>query len=98
MEFEDCGKHCRSWEFPHSGLDSGLFTCFQGAVLHWPNSNFIGVIYLGLSYNGEIQHLCHDTLVVILDTTHVCDGAHTVSKITWPMKKYCTILINWTQL
>ena len=64
LEFEDCGEHCHSWEFPHSGLDSGFhfvlgfFTCLQGAVLHWPNSNFIGVIYLGLLYR-KIQQSPH---------------------------------------
>ena len=43
LEFGDCGKHCRSWEFWDSGLDRRFrfvlvfFTCLQGAVLHWPN-------------------------------------------------------------
>ena len=63
LEFEDCGEHCHSWEFLHLGLDSGFcfvlefFTCLQGAVLHWPNSNFIGVIYLGLLYRKIQQKL-----------------------------------------
>ena len=32
-----------------------FFTHLQGAVLHWPNSNFIVVFYLGLLYR-KIQH------------------------------------------
>ena len=61
LKFEDCGEHCRSWEFPHSGLDSGFrfvlgfFTCLQGAVVHWPNRNLFVLSIWGY-YTRKIQH------------------------------------------
>ena len=59
LKFEDCGKHCRSWEFPLWGLNSfylvlqGFFTCLQGAVAHWPNR--IYSCYLGLLYKEKFN-------------------------------------------
>ena len=43
LEFEDCGKHCHSWEFWSLSLDRqfwfllAFFTHLQGAAVHWPN-------------------------------------------------------------
>ena len=53
---EDCGEHCRSWEFLHSGLGSGFSFCtgvlhlFSRCCCALAKQKFIRVIYLGLLY------------------------------------------------
>ena len=66
LEFEDCGEHCRLWEFPLSGLDSGFcfvlrfFTCLQGAVVHWPNRNLL-VLSIRDYYTGKFNKSMHSS-------------------------------------
>ena len=66
LEFENCGKHCRSWEFQDSGLDRRFwfvfvfFTHLQGAVLHWPN----GIQCHSESGTGTHWKIQHYTLLV----------------------------------
>ena len=79
LEFEDCGEHCRSWEFPNLGLDRhfvSLHPFARCSVVHWPNGNYLSFAYLRLARIGKIQQAVHQ----VTESIHI-GPCHRVAEV-----------------